>query len=93
MEKTVEQCKIKLNLKESRLVFQLHCRHGVYRFFLLIHENEPYHVNPLLADNIFDRSKMKDFADDKIIMTQKILNFVFGTVENNIFKSFFSKGG
>ncbi|XP_052797661.1 cell cycle checkpoint control protein RAD9B-like isoform X2 [Mya arenaria] len=31
MEKTVERCKIKLNMKESRLVFQLYCRHGIVK--------------------------------------------------------------
>ncbi|KAL4223119.1 Cell cycle checkpoint control protein rad9b [Mactra antiquata] len=31
MEKTVERCKIKLNMKDSRLVFQLYCRHGIVK--------------------------------------------------------------
>ncbi|XP_063395838.1 cell cycle checkpoint control protein RAD9A-like [Mytilus trossulus] len=31
IEKTVERCKIKLNMDESRLVFQLHCKHGIVK--------------------------------------------------------------
>ncbi|KAL3857167.1 hypothetical protein ACJMK2_011862 [Sinanodonta woodiana] len=31
LEKTVERCKIKLDMTESRLVFQLHCRHGIVK--------------------------------------------------------------
>ena len=38
-----------------------------FRFFVM--------VNPLLNDKILDQSKMKDLADNKINMTQK-LNFV-----------------
>ena len=37
--------------------------------------------NSLADDRILDQSKMKDFADDKISLTQK-LYFVFGKVEN-----------
>ena len=28
LEKTVDKCKIKLDEKEARLVFQMYCRHG-----------------------------------------------------------------
>ncbi|KAK3582960.1 hypothetical protein CHS0354_019970 [Potamilus streckersoni] len=31
LEKTVERCKIKLDMNESRLIFQLHCRHGIVK--------------------------------------------------------------
>ncbi|XP_052074253.1 cell cycle checkpoint control protein RAD9A-like [Mytilus californianus] len=31
IEKTVERCKIKLNMDESRLVFQLYCKHGIVK--------------------------------------------------------------
>ncbi|XP_045171278.2 cell cycle checkpoint control protein RAD9A-like isoform X2 [Mercenaria mercenaria] len=31
LEKSVERCKIRLNMKDSRLVFQLHCRHGIVK--------------------------------------------------------------
>ncbi|XP_067685988.1 cell cycle checkpoint control protein RAD9A-like [Haliotis asinina] len=31
IEKTVERCKIHLDSDESRLVFQLHCRHGIVK--------------------------------------------------------------
>ncbi|XP_048252561.1 cell cycle checkpoint control protein RAD9A-like isoform X2 [Haliotis rufescens] len=31
IEKTVERCKIHLDSEESRLVFQLHCRHGIVK--------------------------------------------------------------
>ncbi|XP_052261138.1 cell cycle checkpoint control protein RAD9A-like isoform X5 [Dreissena polymorpha] len=31
IEKTVERCKIRLNMKDSRLVFQLYCRHGIVK--------------------------------------------------------------
>ena len=30
IEKTVDQCKIDLNVREARLVFLLYCRHGEY---------------------------------------------------------------
>ncbi len=30
IEKTVDQCKIDLNVREARLVFLLYCRHGKY---------------------------------------------------------------
>ncbi|XP_060075740.1 cell cycle checkpoint control protein RAD9A-like [Ylistrum balloti] len=31
IEKTVERCKIKMNIQEARLVFQLHCKHGILK--------------------------------------------------------------
>ncbi|XP_013413534.1 cell cycle checkpoint control protein RAD9A [Lingula anatina] len=31
IERTVDRCKISLNLQESRLVFQLYCRHGIVK--------------------------------------------------------------
>lgn len=31
IEKTVERCKIKLNMTECRLVFQLYCKHGIVK--------------------------------------------------------------
>lgn len=31
IEKTVERCKIKMNMQEARLVFQLHCKHGIVK--------------------------------------------------------------
>lgn len=31
IEKTVERCQIKLNMKEARLVFQLYCKHGIVK--------------------------------------------------------------
>lgn len=31
IEKMVERCKIKLNMKECRLVFQLYCKHGIVK--------------------------------------------------------------
>ena len=41
--------------------------------------------NPLSNDKILDLSKFKAFADDKIIVTQK-LKFVLGRVENFVGK-------
>ena len=40
---------------------------------------------PLPNDKILDRSKMKDLAENKIYMTQK-LNFVLGRLENIVGK-------
>ena len=34
IEKTVDQCKIDLNVREARLVFLLYCRHGKYSLFI-----------------------------------------------------------
>ncbi|XP_033748708.1 cell cycle checkpoint control protein RAD9A-like [Pecten maximus] len=31
IEKTVERCKIKMNMQEARLIFQLHCKHGIVK--------------------------------------------------------------
>lgn len=35
LEKTVDQCKIDLNIKEARLVFLLYCRHGITKTYNL----------------------------------------------------------
>jgi len=35
IEKTVDQCKIDLNIKEARLVFLLYCRHGITKTYNL----------------------------------------------------------
>lgn len=35
IEKTVDQCKIDLNVKEARLVFLLYCRHGITKTYNL----------------------------------------------------------
>lgn len=34
IEKTVDQCKIDLNVREARLVFLLYCRHGKYSLWI-----------------------------------------------------------
>ena len=40
-----------------------------------------YHISSLPNDKILDKSKLKDFADDKINMTN-VTDFVLARVEN-----------
>ena len=46
--------------------------------------------NFLPKDKISDGSKLKAFADDKIVLTEE-LNFVFGRVENTLLFTCFRK--
>ena len=72
-------------VKSERLRFSEALDFGDAHFSMA--QNPRFHstVNPLRNDNIFDYSNFKAFADDKIIMTEK-LKFGLGRVENIVRK-------
>ena len=43
LDKTVDKCKIHLDMKEARLVFQLYCRHGIVKTHNLSFTTSQHH--------------------------------------------------
>ena len=52
--------------------------------FRRLSEKANLYLNSSLNDKIVDWSKLKAFADDKIIVTEKKITFVFERIENMV---------
>ncbi|KAL9981649.1 hypothetical protein ACROYT_G010382 [Oculina patagonica] len=73
IEKTVDQCKIDLNVREARLVFLLYCRHGITKTYNLTFQE----CETLQA--VFS----KDLCPNFITAQAKILNDAMYNFPNN----------